>query len=154
MARMLTATTQDVMVVDCAFGLVDTACVGEGVPSRRPGCTWVRASPGSVFLETSDMVLNARLRVEVWDAAPMGETHWPDQARLSMDLPTARFWIDQSDAGAVPGPRLPSPGRWRLRVGRREAPQDLPWGAEQDEDVEACFLLQFWPDADADADAA
>jgi hypothetical protein len=147
MGRLLTATAQDVMVVDRAFGLVDEGCIGEGAPGRLPGCAWVRASAGSVFLETSDMALRARLRVEVWDAeAAVDEAYWPGSVRLSMHLPTARFIVDESDAGWEPGPRLPSPGRWGLRVGRREPPQELPWEAAATDGVEACFLLQFWPE--------
>lgn len=148
MARRSTTVHQDVCVVDGMFGLVDDACVGEGLPNRLPGSDWIHASSGSVFLETVDsFVIRARLRVEVWDGpVEIDEAYWPDQACLSLDLPTARFWVDQSDAGAEKGPCLPSPGRWRLRVGRRERPRELPWDAVENDLVGACFLFRFWPD--------
>ncbi|GLV87505.1 hypothetical protein Slala03_71940 [Streptomyces lavendulae subsp. lavendulae] len=146
MAAMLITMQQDVLVVDRMFGLVDEACVGEGLPNRPPGSDWAHASPHSVFLETADM-LRARLRVEVWDgSADIEEGYWPDQVCMSLALPTARFLVHQSDAGWDKGPHLPSPGRWRLRTSRREAPEELPWEAASGDGVEACFLLQFWPD--------
>ncbi|WUI03910.1 hypothetical protein OHR68_19615 [Spirillospora sp. NBC_00431] len=148
MARMLTGVQQDVYVVDGMFGLVDEACDGEGLPDRLPGCDWVHASSGSVFLETADsLIIKARLRVEVWDgSAEADDMYWPDQVCLSLDLPTARLFVDQSDAGPDEGPHLPSPGRWRLRISRREQPEELPWNAAASDLVKACFLLQFWPE--------
>ncbi|TDC57848.1 hypothetical protein E1281_03445 [Actinomadura sp. KC345] len=139
---------QDVYVVDGMFGLVDQACDGEGVPDRLPGSDWVHASSGSVFLETADsLIIKARLQLEVWDeSAEIDASYWPDQVCLSLDLPTAQFFVDQSDAGSGHGPDLPSPGRWRLRIGRREQPAELPWEAAASDLVGACFLLQFWPD--------
>ncbi|WP_405826979.1 MULTISPECIES: hypothetical protein [unclassified Streptomyces] len=148
MALMSIAMQQDVYVVDGMFGLVDEACAGEGLPDRLPGSDWVHASSGSVFLETADsLIIQARLRVEVWDgSAEIDEGYWPDQVCMSLDLPTARFFVDQSDAGSDKGPHLSSPGRWRLRISRREAPEELPWEAATSDLVGACFLLQFWPD--------
>lgn len=147
MARMSMAMQQDVYVVDGMFGLVDEACEGEGLPDRAPGSDWVHASSGSVFLETADsLIIQARLRVEVWDgSAEIDEAYWPDQVCLSLNLPTARLLVDQSDAGSAKGPQLPSPGRWRLRISRREKPEELPWEAPASDLVGACFLLQFWP---------
>ncbi|MFJ8011211.1 hypothetical protein [Streptomyces sp. NPDC096339] len=133
--------------MDGMFGLVDEACVGDGLPGPLPGSDWVHASPGSVFLQTTDrLVLKARLRVEVWDArAEIDETYWRDRVCLSLDLPTARFMVDQSDAGWADGPRLSTPGPWQLRISRREKPAELPWEAAASDLVGACFLLQFWP---------
>jgi hypothetical protein len=145
---MSIAMHQDVYVVDGMFGLVDEACEGEGLPHRLPGSDWVHASSGSVFLKTADsLITKARLRVEAWDGpAEIDEAYWPDQVCLSLDLPTARFLVDQSDAGSDKGPYLSAPGRWQLRVGRREKPEELPWEAAASDLVEACFFLQFWPD--------
>ncbi len=141
------AKQQDVTVVDGMFGLVDTVCEGGGMPGRMPGSGWVSASPGSVFLETAEStVIHARLRVEVWDGrAEIDDEYWRDQACVSLNLPSGRFIIDESDAGWEKGPQLPAPGRWELRIGRREIPDELPWGATRSDLVEACFLLQFWP---------
>lgn len=148
MARILNRVQQDVYVVDGMFGLVDEACDGEGLPDRPPGSDWVHASSGSVFLETADsLIVKARLGVEVWDGpAEVDDAYWHDQVLLSLNLPTARLFVDQSDAGPDEGPHLPSPGQWRLRIGRRERPGQLPWGAAGSDLVKACFLLQFWPD--------
>ncbi|MFC7014017.1 hypothetical protein ACFQMH_20275 [Streptomyces viridiviolaceus] len=46
MAQMSIAMQQDVYVVDGMFGLVDEACVGEGLPDRLPGSDWVYESSG------------------------------------------------------------------------------------------------------------
>lgn len=144
---MLTAAQQDVYGVDGMFGLVDEVCDGRALPDRLPGSDWVLADSGSVFLKTADgLIIQARLRTEVWDGpAEINDAYWLDQVCLSMDLATAHFVLDQGDAGSDKGPRLPTPGRWRLRVGRREKPDDLPWGATGCDLVEVCFLLQFWP---------
>lgn len=122
-ARMSMAMQQDVYVVDGMFGLVDEACEGEGLPDRAPGSDWVHASSGSVFLETADsLIIQARLRVEVWDgSAEIDEAYWPDQVCLSLNLPTARLLVDQSDAGSAKGPQLPSPGRGTACSSRRTA---------------------------------
>lgn len=148
MAQMSIAMQQDVYVVDGMFGLVDEACWGEGLPGRLPGSDWVHASSASVFLETTDSFISrARLRVEVWEGfAEIDEAYWLDQVCLSLDLPTARFVVDQSDSGSAEGPHLSSPGQWRLRISRRERPRELPWEAAANDRVGACFLLQFWPD--------
>ena len=152
MARLLMpAKQQDVTVVDGMFGLVDTVCEGEGFPGRLPGSNWVSASPGSVFLESEDsLIVQARLRVEVWDGpAEIDDGYWHDRVSVSLNLPSGRLIIDESDAGWEKGPQLPAPGRWRLRVGRRQSPEELPWGVTGSDLVEACFLLQFWPGEEA-----
>ncbi|MET8754348.1 hypothetical protein ABZW32_30280 [Streptomyces sp. NPDC004667] len=66
---------------------------------------WVHASSGSVFLETSDnTICKARLRVEGWDgSAEIDDGYWLDQVCISLDLPTARFFVDQSDVGPGQG---------------------------------------------------
>ncbi|MGR6924407.1 hypothetical protein ACU635_60005 [[Actinomadura] parvosata] len=133
--------------MDGMFGLVDEACEGEGLPDRLPGSDWVHASLGAVFMETADsLIIKARLRVEVWDGpTEIDDAYWSDQVRLPLDLPTARFFMDLSEAGWDSGPELPRPGQWWLRIGRRETPDELPWDATESDLVRACFLLQFWP---------
>jgi hypothetical protein len=124
-------------------GLVDEACTGVEKPSAPHKLDhWLSTTTGNLYLESSDAVLGARMRLQTWDGpADFDVAGWDRSDEIVMDLPTGVLGIDQITAGAHAEVfRLPAPGRWRIRVAWRD-------GVPTDENSlpDASVLLQFWP---------
>jgi len=123
-------------------GIADQAYAGPDKPvTPHQVGGWFSTSDGNVYLESDADIRRAVLHFETWDGpAEFDPGAWDRSGELDMDWQSGELGLDQITAGATPDVyRLPSPGRWHLRLAWRDEPRpsadELPW---------ASVLVQFW----------
>jgi hypothetical protein len=144
MATIVASQELDINVDHRLFGLVDEeGQLGDRPPGPRTLGSFVSSNATMLYVDSGEDILGARLRLEAWDGPPtLDVTAWPQVAAVDMELPSGRFLVDEIAAGGKADVfRLPSAGRWHVRVAWR-----LNGGDDaQPGQPEGSALIQFWP---------
>ncbi|MFJ8924966.1 hypothetical protein ACIRLA_00245 [Streptomyces sp. NPDC102364] len=116
MGRLLAAGTVEVLVENGTLGLVERSREGDvHYPDATAG-SWLRPAEGMVHAHCPSNVIDARVRVELWEREPDGKGVWSHTEETEVFFPAGELCVYTLGESLPAGVGLAASGWYRVRM--------------------------------------
>ncbi|WP_255951716.1 hypothetical protein [Streptomyces odontomachi] len=127
MGQLLAAGTVEVLVENSTLGLVERSRESDIYYPDAPAGRWLRPAEGLVHAHCPSDVIDARVRVELWQGDPPGIGTWSHSEEAEVFFPAGGLCIYTLGEILPTDIELDAPGRYGMRMSWALNPEHGPF---------------------------